>query len=474
MLFDVPSSGSQRQMLTPAEVNAYANTGSLIVDDRRRRPLWFDGRFLAAKDLNQEQNYFLVRQSDLRRAGGWGVVSGLQVSQLTTSSTGANTNDTIQITAGEGVTPEGEFVSIPTDVHIDLSDIADQRQLNAAFGLSEIPTSPARSRTGLYVLGLRAVEYSANPIASYPTTLTGARSTQDGDTIEAAAIVLVPYPDSGTQAEMNSRRARVAREIFVTQSVKAIAADILPIAMVGLTNGFISWVDPWLVRREAGTDQLLLTVGSAGRATRRAFLLQYENQLQEVVRQAGQSGAGFAATDYFFALPPIGRMPAASIDPTNLVQKFFPQDINVILSVIPDDELPRLIEDSLSLPPIDLQQSSQGLSSISVYVLVPQSRATYASNHTALGTPALPPSVPADPSRRLPAEVLNLSNALKLQNSSLISRLGSRILLTNTLATPPPSTGTGSTVTWQSVFNNVSFVWFVRARSSAQPVTIGT
>src|SRR5215218_6561845 len=54
-------------------------SNTLVVDDRRRRPLYFDGRFLAARDLTREQAYFLTRQADLGRAGGAGVVHGLEV-----------------------------------------------------------------------------------------------------------------------------------------------------------------------------------------------------------------------------------------------------------------------------------------------------------------------------------------------------------------------------------------------------------
>ncbi len=471
---DNASTGSQRETLTAAEVAAYQSSGSLIVDDRRRRPFWFDGRFLAAKDLNQEQDYFLMRQSDLRRAAGWGVVSGLKVKQVTTTPQGLNTSDTVTITAGEGVTPEGELVSIPSDIEIELSDIADQQQLNATFGLSEIPTSPARSRSGLFVLALRPVEFTANPVASYPKTLSGQRSTQDGDTVEATAVVMVPYPDSGTLTEMAARRSRVAREIFLAQSSKAVASDVLPVAMIGMDHGLISWVDPWMVRREAGSDQLLLTMGSSGRATQRAYLLQYENQLQQVIANAPQGSAGFAATDYFNALPPIGRLPAASIDPGTLVQKYFPQDMDVTLSLIPQDEVPALIEQSLALPAIDLTRSSATLSVISVYVLMPVTRQVYATAHNTLGAPTLIPSVPVDPARRLPIDTLKMNKALQLSGSSLVYRLGSRVMLPNLMLTPPPATGSTSDASWQSIFNNQSFAWYVRRRSTPQSVTIGS
>ena len=85
-------------------------------------------------------------------------------------------------------------------------------------------------------------------------------------------------------------------------------------------------------------------------ATQQAFLRQYDAQLQAVIasRPAG-SKANFAATDYFQALPPAGRLPLDAIDTVGLTQTFFPQQMNVQLSIIPADELPAVIEDGLLL-----------------------------------------------------------------------------------------------------------------------------
>src|SRR5947207_14844555 len=54
-------------------------SSTVVIDSRRRRPLYFDGRFLAARDLTRDQEYFVTLQADLSRVGGWGVVDGLVV-----------------------------------------------------------------------------------------------------------------------------------------------------------------------------------------------------------------------------------------------------------------------------------------------------------------------------------------------------------------------------------------------------------
>src|SRR2546423_15449221 len=61
------------------EIQTLLDAGVIITDERRRRSFYFDGRFLAARDLTNEQNYFLTGQADLGQAAGTGVVHGLTV-----------------------------------------------------------------------------------------------------------------------------------------------------------------------------------------------------------------------------------------------------------------------------------------------------------------------------------------------------------------------------------------------------------
>ncbi len=234
------------------------------------------------------------------------------------------------------------------------------------------------------MIALRSVEYTANPIASYPTSLTASRSVNDGDIIEAVAITLIPYADGGSgglEAQRplvgNSKRSRVARDIFVEGSVRGLPANALPLAMVGLNRGVVEWIDPYLVRREVGAEQKsLLSFGATPRGLREAYVQQYDQQVQEVLQSRNQSNQGrrFSATDYFAALPPAGQMPAATIDPTNFTQIYFPSTVDVSLSLVPSDELAALVEESLLLPPIDLTMTNEALDSVGVLVLMPVNR----------------------------------------------------------------------------------------------------
>ena len=100
---------------------------------------------------------------------------------------------------------------IGQDLELDMSDVPDIQRLDAAFGLAEIPNQPARSRTGLFVVALRPVEFTANVIAAYPTSISAKRTAEFGDIVEAAAITLIPYQDQGSPNELAQRRARRGR-----------------------------------------------------------------------------------------------------------------------------------------------------------------------------------------------------------------------------------------------------------------------
>ena len=366
-----PTRGPAREKIDRAEADRLRAGGTLAIDDRRTRPLYFDGRFLAARDLTRDQNYFLVRQADLSRAGGTGVVAGLEVGH------GSNANS-IRISPGHGLTPGGESVVLPASLNVDVTQIPLIQRLNAAFGLSRIPADPVRSLTGLFVVALRPVEFTANPIASYPTSIEGPRTVEDSEVIEAAAVSLIPYPDSGGQDEMDLRRSRAAWEIFANRSTRGIPAQVLPLAMIALDRNGVHWIDPFLVRREVGAEHGNLPgLGFAPLSLREAHLQQYNSQLDEVVaaRRSTNRGTRFAATEHFLTLPPAGRMPSACINPADFTQSFFPPTVDLDLSIIPDDELPILVEESLRLPPFDLTLTNDDLDSTAVVALIPVPRA---------------------------------------------------------------------------------------------------
>ena len=449
--------GEARELIGLDEYKKQLAKGTLVIDDRRRRPLWFDGRFLDAAALKSEQNYILGRQADIARVAGVGVVHGLFVERTQSRAR------TVDIEAGHGITPSGELVMISQDLQIDLANIPVIQKLDASFGLSELPKQSAINRSGLYILALRPVEYTDHPVASYPTSINGKRSVQDGHIVEATAITLIPYPDQSSRVELNQRRKYVAREVFIDNSTKGQPTGVLPLAMVALNLGVIQWLDIFMVRREVGAlDHDVFGLGLSPRALKESYLRQYHTQLFEILGQNSAGNTRITASDHFTALPAAGPMPAASINENDFTQSFFPPEMEVDLSIIAEDELPALIEDSYVLPALDLSLSSDQFESTSVLVVIPVPRARLRQFSLTLKSLVRPLSatVPGLVAKRKP--IIALKN-LDLRRLSQVS-----------IRTDNPDENI-----WRQTLSGVETVWYIRRRNinykeqvSAQPELI--
>lgn len=433
--------GSTRELIPASVAAELRRAGALVEDPRRERPRWFDGRFLAARDLIREQQYFLTREADLGRAAGSGVATGLGV------STGDGPQ-ALTIAAGHGVTPSGELVLLERPLTLTLADIPRAEQLSGKFGLGRIPVPPLRSRTGLFALALRPVEFTANPVGSYPTSITGQRTVEDGDIIEATAVVLVPWPDDGSGDNLDERRSRAARSIFVEESGRGLPADLLPLAMLALENNTLAWVDVPMLRRELGADRGDLPgLGLAPRGLRLAHLLQHQGHLADVIIANG--GRSFPATAAFTALPPAGPLPSGVVDPSDFTQSYFPTQVHVDFSIIPEDELPALVEEALALPGFDLTAAPETLESSAVLVLAPVPRQEWRTVLTRLETltRAVRPAAPNQVAARKPLEILQ------------------RIRIPAVAAAPLDPTSP-SDAEWQRLAR-LDTLWYVRRRNLA-------
>jgi hypothetical protein len=358
--------GTDLERVDPTEAVALEARGALVRHPTRSRPLYFDGRFLSADDLTADQDYARVRQAELGRLLGPGVVEGLGVGTIGASRT------RLRVGAGLGLTAFGEVVTLDRDAEVDVADLTQIEQLDVELGLRVLPSTPVTGLQGLYVLALRAVEFSANKIAAYPTKLTGPRTVEDGEVVEAVVLTLIPWSDRGSAS---TRRARVARELFVTGVSGGIPVGALPIAMLTLDAGSVAEIDTWLVRREVGAERGgLYGFGLTQRALAEAYLRQYGEHLRAEVSRRLPNTIRTAA-DHFQALPPVGQLPKDTVDGTALNQRFFPPEVRTSIALIPEDELASLVEDRLLLPPIDLQAPPEVLGGVAVDILIPVPRA---------------------------------------------------------------------------------------------------
>ena len=436
------TTGPAREKIDLAELQKWKQQGTIITDDRRRRPLWFDGRFLDARALNAEQQYFLARQSDYGRVSGFGVISGLDVRVHSQKAR------TVIVDSGHGLTPSGAQVILEESLTVDLANVAEGQLLDASFGISAIPKASPFNRTGLYIVALRPVEYTANPISSYPTHVDAKRSVHDGSVIEATAVTLIPYPDPGAATELELRRSHAAREIFFDRSLKGQPEAVLPLAMLALDHGIIRWLDVFMVRREiAQRERNVWGLGVSPRPLRAAHLRQYSLQLGDLLQQLGP-GSRIVASEHFSVLPPAGPMPASGIKGENFSHNFFPADMDVELSIVPEDELPALLEDSMLLPPLDLELTGEAQESTSVLVVMPVPRHRFRSLSQSLPTLTreLPAAQPGRLAKRKPITALN-------------HLLGRRVFR------PAEPEEVSADSLWRTELSKQSQLWYLRRRN---------
>jgi hypothetical protein len=270
--------------------------------------------------------------------------------------------------AGFGFTQAGEIVSLGRQIEVSLADMPALQLVNARLRLDLLKRPPLRNRTGVFVLALRPLEFTANPIAAYPSGLDRERTVEAGDVVEAASLALYPLADAAPTTT-DTVRAQLARAAFVDRNLPAIPPEILPLAVVALTGDNVRWIDVHLVRRQAGQAHSdVLGFGFAPRLLREAHLAHYRARLDEL------AGRSFAATQFFEALPPAGPLPATAVNAQDFSQMFFPAGVNAELSIIPDDELAALVEESMTLPPIDLTEPAIALNAVFVSLLIPVPR----------------------------------------------------------------------------------------------------
>ena len=431
------------------------NSPNVILDTRRTRPRFFNGKFLTAADLTQEQSYLLTRQADLGRTLGFGVIDGLRVSKATVSASGiSNPAASVAITRGHGLTPGGDVVFLPKNLTIDLDDVAQMQRLSAAFGLSREPQQPFQNLSGLFVLGLRAVEYTANPTPAYPPSVDGTSALRDGEVIEATAFTLVPYDSDASRKDARTARIRAAREIFLEQKIPSLPAGVLPLAMIWIRNGTLAWVDEWLVRREAGDDDRF-GFGFAPRALSEAHFFHY----QEMLADAPTANDGqLAASSFLEIIPSAGPLPQNVLSLKDFTQGYFPPEARVELALVPEDELSALMEDSIDLPPIDLSLKPEDQDALAILVLAPVKRSDYGNVLQTLKKvePVLRNNTPALLGQQKPIQaLLKLNAAFQLKQN--MANGGS--------LTPAVDAPDFVDPAWRETLKKTKKLWYMRRRN---------
>ena len=199
---------------------------------------------------------------------------------------------------------------------------------------------------------------------------------EHGDIIEATAITLIAYPEGDRAGSLEQARSVAARQIF-GGSPSTIPQDALPLAMLAIDRGTVRWIDMPMVRRETGADTpLQVSLGARPRAVSESYLLQYQSQLADISTSRQGQGMAFPANEYFGLLPPAGPMPVETIAVAadGLEQMWMPSGIEMSASFVPEDEIAAIMEESLTLPPLDISADAKALEGTAVSALIPVPR----------------------------------------------------------------------------------------------------
>ncbi|WP_134498149.1 hypothetical protein [Microvirga pakistanensis] len=373
---DLSPASFRRTRIAPAALPP----GAVLIDQTRERTSWAEGMFVTSAHFNRDQSYVVARQGDLGRAIGAGVIDGLEV------AIAADDPTSVIVEPGLGIGGGGESIVLHASIRIGLADIALQRTLTQGAGLLDSLQLISEARSGLFVLCATPVEYTSNPIGSYATGPDGKRRLQDSLITEATLFTLVPFALTASSESPEARRAMAARRIFLDGATAELPPSALPLAMVELDGNIPIWLDMEMVRRQAGAARAdAFGLGFVDTPTRIAHFRQYDAQVTQMVTSA--PNVGFAAASRFDILPPMGRMPAACVVPRSpapgqphvLSHNWLPAEMPVELTALPEDEIDQLLEESLTMPVIDLSAPSRALAQTPVTIIVPIPRADWAS-----------------------------------------------------------------------------------------------
>lgn len=248
---------------------------------------YFDGKLLRADDLRTEQDYLRRLVGLANRAGGSGVVHGLDLR--------LRAGDRLQLAAGLAIDGEGRVLYLPDDAEVALAELlrrsaaptATGQQAtavtSAGFGACEIaaatPTVAPVQGLDLYVIGIAHAEALCGQETVYGRLCEEACATDTDRPYRLEGVVLraeplrlaTPLPQSAQAAlDQTHLRSRVAAAYFADESQQlgrlisaaglgseawcrgALPAggSFVPLAVLARAGAATAFLDAWIARRE--------------------------------------------------------------------------------------------------------------------------------------------------------------------------------------------------------------------------------
>ena len=327
-----------------------------------RRLRLFQGRALDAVALSNEQRSRASKLTLLGLTRSPGVVTGLEVALDVEGTT-----QVLHVAPGIGLAATGEDIVLGHELRVPLDALGPIGANVRAGILTLIPTLS------------RVVDRfdTEDPCAIDETEL----AFSDEQMIDGLRVELVPWTHTALDAN-SARRNQLAYTIFDAErqlgagEVAPWQVNGLPIALVGIEAGKITYVDRYAVVRTGG-DPIVrtpLVVDASRRAGAPALWQARIEQLIDHVSdlRAADGTLPTAIAAQLERIPPAGVLPRDVIDrDVPYANRFFPPQWRLRAVPIPMEQLDGMLASSASLAPLSTQANER------VLVLVPVPQAVF-------------------------------------------------------------------------------------------------
>lgn len=341
---------------------------------------FFNGRVLSGEDLSDEQEAQRRARRLLGRAVGEGVAFGFEVSEAAESSTLAQ--PVITVEPGLAINRAGQTLRLGERTQVGLvrrEDAPTSEQLGVTFkDCSPLQPQLYVAAESVYLLTVAPAEgREGRAPTSGAGNVPAAFNTRY--LVEGVQFRLIEAVSTSNLGDLNTLRNRVAYLCFGADQTRNVAINPLgaPLESYGLLDSLrpnvltdcevplaliywsnvrgIGFIDTWSVRRRltkpAHSQSWHALVGDRRTSESEAMVLQFQDQIADMLKNTAVPLSTVAAGQFFRRLPPVGLLPLGrrdatgrpfnGIDPTTFFGGHAPRQAGVVGS--PPNPAPRHI-----------------------------------------------------------------------------------------------------------------------------------